>query len=71
MKRLRELMIENELTYQKLSDRLKERNINVTPDALRKWTVGARKPNVYKALDLAFFLMFQSIIWSEGAIKDE
>ena len=55
MKRLRELMIENELTYQKLSDRLKERNINVTPDALRKWAVGARKPNVYKALDLASF----------------
>lgn len=55
MKRIRELMIENELTYQKLSDRLKERNINVTPDALRKWAVGARKPNVYKALDLASF----------------
>lgn len=48
-------MIENELTYQKLSDRLKKRNINVTPDALRKWAVGLRKPNVYKALDLASF----------------
>lgn len=55
MKRIRELMIENELTYQKLSDRLKERNINVTPDALRKWAVGARKLNVYKVLDLASF----------------
>ena len=55
MKRLRELMLENKLTYQELSDQLKKENINVTPDALRKWAAGERKPNVYKALDLASF----------------
>lgn len=55
MKRLRELMLENNLTYQGLSNQLKKENLNVTPDTLRKWAVGKRKPNVYSALDIASF----------------
>lgn len=53
MKRLRKLMLENNLTYQKLSNELKKEKINIAPDTLRKWAVSERVPNVYNALDLA------------------
>ena len=53
--RLMKLRKEKGLSFKKLSDELKEKGVNISPDALAKYERGVRTPKIDKIIDLANF----------------
>lgn len=51
--RLMKLRKEKGLSFKKLSDELKEKGVNISPDALAKYERGVRTPKIDKIISLA------------------
>lgn len=70
--RLMKLRKEKGLSFKKLSDELKEKGVNISPDALAKYERGVRTPKIDKIIDLAiFFNVPVSYLQGIGVSSDE
>lgn len=55
MNRLKEMRMQNKLTFKELSEKLKEKGVKISPDSLAKYERGDREPKIDKWQALANF----------------